>query len=55
MSRRRWPKRGGGAPAAIDPILISDLKRDEGLRLTAYGDPLTGGEPWTIGYGHARP
>lgn len=38
--------------AAIDPILISDLKRDEGLRLTAYGDPLTGGEPWTIGYGH---
>lgn len=37
---------------ALDPILISDLKRDEGLRLTAYGDPLTGRAPWTIGYGH---
>jgi lysozyme len=24
----------------------------EGLRLTAYPDPGTGGSPWTIGYGH---
>lgn len=24
----------------------------EGLRLKAYPDPATGGEPWTIGYGH---
>lgn len=24
----------------------------EGLRLRAYPDPGTGGEPWTIGYGH---
>ena len=24
----------------------------EGLRLTAYPDPGTGGDPWTIGYGH---
>lgn len=24
----------------------------EGLRLDAYPDPGTGGEPWTIGYGH---
>ena len=24
----------------------------EGLRLTAYPDPGTGGNPWTIGYGH---
>lgn len=24
----------------------------EGLRLEAYPDPGTGGEPWTIGYGH---
>ncbi len=28
------------------------LKRDEGLSLNAYPDPLTGGEPFTIGYGH---
>jgi len=24
----------------------------EGLRLTAYPDPATHGDPWTIGYGH---
>jgi lysozyme len=24
----------------------------EGCRLTAYPDPATGGDPWTIGYGH---
>lgn len=30
-----------------------DLIREfEGLRLTAYPDPGTGAEPWTIGYGH---
>lgn len=27
----------------------------EGLRLTAYPDPATGGAPWTIGYGHTGP
>jgi lysozyme len=26
----------------------------EGVRLTAYPDPGTGGYPWTIGYGHTR-
>lgn len=36
-------------------LLISDLKRDEGLRLEAYPDPLSGGAPWTIGYGHTGP
>lgn len=41
--------------ASIDPVLVSDLKRDEGLRLKAYPDPLTGGAPWTIGYGHTGP
>lgn len=28
------------------------IKQFEGLELTAYPDPGTGGEPWTIGYGH---
>lgn len=28
------------------------IGKHEGLRLTAYPDPATGGEPWTIGYGH---
>lgn len=34
------------------PQLFDDLRRDEGLRLEAYPDPLTGEAPWTIGYGH---
>ena len=33
-----------------------DLIRDaEGLRVKAYPDPGTGGNPWTIGYGHTGP
>lgn len=36
----------------ITEQLLADLRRDEGLRLKAYPDPLTGGSPWTIGYGH---
>jgi GH24 family phage-related lysozyme (muramidase) len=28
------------------------IKSFEGLRTAAYPDPGTGGEPWTIGYGH---
>jgi len=27
----------------------------EGVRLAAYPDPATGGDPWTIGYGHTGP
>lgn len=34
------------------PYLLADLRRDEGLRLAAYPDPVSGAEPWTIGYGH---
>jgi lysozyme len=30
---------------------INLIKAMEGLRLEAYPDPATGGEPWTIGYG----
>jgi lysozyme len=37
------------------PLLIEDLKRDEGCSLTAYPDPLSGGEPVTIGFGHVGP
>ena len=37
------------------PFLIPDLKQDEGCRLTAYPDPLSGGDPWTIGYGSTGP
>lgn len=38
-----------------DPQLVEQLKIDEGLRLSAYPDPLSGGDPWTIGYGHTGP
>jgi lysozyme len=31
---------------------IELLKTWEGCKLEAYPDPATGGEPWTIGYGH---
>jgi len=27
-------------------------ENSEGLKLTAYPDPGTGGAPWTVGYGH---
>ena len=31
---------------------LAIIKRHEGLRMHAYPDPASGGEPWTIGYGH---
>lgn len=31
---------------------IKLIKEFESMILTAYPDPATGGEPWTIGYGH---
>ena len=31
---------------------IAMIKSHEALVLMAYPDPGTGGEPWTIGYGH---
>lgn len=38
------------SPAGIE--LIKDF---EGLVLKAYPDPGTGGDPWTVGYGHTGP
>lgn len=35
--------------------LLDDLRRDEGCKLHAYPDPLTGGKPWTVGYGCTGP
>jgi lysozyme len=31
------------------------IMEHEGVRLTAYPDPGTGGDPWTIGVGHTGP
>lgn len=36
----------------INQETLDHIKKSEGLRLKAYPDPATGGEPWTIGYGH---
>lgn len=36
----------------LSPDGLALLKSFEGLRLDAYPDPATGGDPWTIGYGH---
>lgn len=38
---------------SIEPELIAQIKRDEGLRLKSYWDPI--GKVWTIGYGHTGP
>lgn len=35
-------------------LCIDLLKKYEGFRDTAYPDPLTGGKPYTIGYGFTR-
>lgn len=34
---------------------IDLIKQFEGCELEAYPDPATGGDPWTIGYGHTGP
>lgn len=34
---------------------IALIKEFEGERLTAYPDPATNGDPWTIGIGHTGP
>ena len=39
---------------ALDTALAL-IKRWEGCKLTAYPDPGTGGEPWTIGWGSTGP
>lgn len=34
---------------------VALIKEFEGCELTAYPDPATGGDPWTVGYGHTGP
>lgn len=40
---------------SIVPAGITLIKANEGCRLTAYPDPATGGDPWTIGFGDTGP
>lgn len=39
----------------INEAGLNLLKQFEGCVLHAYPDPGTGGDPWTIGYGHTGP
>jgi len=39
----------------INEAGLALIKSFEGLKLAAYPDPGTGGDPWTIGYGHTGP
>jgi len=36
----------------LNQSAIDLIKSFEGFRADAYPDPATGGDPWTIGYGH---
>ena len=36
------------------PNCYNLIKEFEGCRLTAYADPATGGDPWTVGYGSTK-
>lgn len=42
-------------PTRISSCGIALIERAEGRRCTAYPDPGTGGDPWTIGVGHTGP
>lgn len=37
------------------PYLVADIERDEGFREHAYPDPLSGGKPFTVGFGFTGP
>lgn len=39
----------------VPPQATALCKASEGLRLKAYPDPASGGDPWTIGYGSTGP
>ena len=40
---------------AARELALERIKRWESIRLTAYPDPGTGGDPWTIGWGSTGP
>jgi len=51
------PRDGVGNADGLKPsrAALETIKRFEGCRLTAYPDPGTGGDPWTIGWGATGP
>ena len=49
VSTRAVPAGVADIPAAV-AVALPLVKEFEGCRLTAYPDPESGGEPWTIGW-----
>ena len=53
-----WSQAGKqDAPVAAEawlPLVRKIVQEFEGCELTAYPDPATGGEPWTVGWGSTR-
>lgn len=45
----------GDSKRTVGKAGLDLIKSFEGLELKAYPDPATGGDPWTIGYGHTGP
>ena len=41
--------------APLLAVALPLVKREESCRLVAYPDPLTGKEPWTVGWGQTGP
>ena len=39
----------------VSPAGVAVIRHYEGCELTAYPDPGTGGDPWTIGFGRTGP
>ena len=54
-SKRGKVLKVGYQPTTVSARGIELIKQHEGLMLDAYPDPGTGGDPWTIGYGHTGP
>ena len=56
--RLTWGKLGSDekqtSSLSISKRGLDLIKRSEGLELKAYPDPGSGGDPWTIGYGHTK-
>lgn len=56
-----WESSGSEAAAAKDdsfnwlPLARKIVREFEGCKLIAYPDPASGGDPWTIGWGHTGP
>ena len=49
------PAAAAAGELELTQVCIQTIETDEGDEHEAYPDPGTGGDPWTIGYGHTGP